>query len=133
MAHELEVLGAGEVLVDGGELAGEPDALADGLGMRLTSMSMTSAMPASGRRIVVRMRTATVLPAPLGPSSPRTVSGGTARSMPASARTEPKDLATPSARMAGWFMGGILCHIVECGQWSIPHNARDPTSVCAGK
>jgi hypothetical protein len=33
VAHELEVLGAGEVLVDGGELAGEPDALADGLGI----------------------------------------------------------------------------------------------------
>src|SRR5215218_10402333 len=38
---------------------------------RSTSSPATSALPASGARSVLRMRTAVVLPAPLGPSRPR--------------------------------------------------------------
>src|SRR6201996_6217677 len=55
------------------------------LGSFTTSWPSTSARPPSGRSKVVRMRTAVVLPAPLGPSTPRTVPRGTDRSMPRSA------------------------------------------------
>ena len=46
-------------------------------------------MPPSGARIVVRMRTAVVLPAPLGPSSPKMVPSSTAKLTPSRARTSP--------------------------------------------
>src|SRR4051794_4440499 len=63
-------------------------------------MPRTSALPPSGARIVVRMRTAVVLPAPLGPSRPSTVPVGTRRSMPSSAVTVPKHLRRPSVTTA---------------------------------
>ena len=47
---------------------------------------------------------AVVFPAPLGPRSPRTVAGGTPRSMPASASTLPYRLASPSTTIAGSLM-----------------------------
>src|SRR5205807_201380 len=50
---------------------------------------------------VVRMRTAVVLPAPLGPSRPSTVPAGTVRSMPSRAWTAPKHLVRFSTRIAG--------------------------------
>src|SRR5207253_2037528 len=56
--------------------------------------------PASGRRIVVRIRTVVVLPAPLGPRRPSTVPGGTARSIPSRAGTSPNRLTRPEATMA---------------------------------
>src|SRR6202030_2353026 len=56
--------------------------------------------PESGRSSVVRMRTAVVLPAPLGPSMPSTVPRGTEKSMPRSACTLPKDLCSPETSMA---------------------------------
>ncbi len=43
------------------------------IGSAVTSRPSTSARPRSGRSSVVRMRTAVVLPAPFGPSSPSTV------------------------------------------------------------
>src|ERR1700689_566174 len=46
------------------------------------------------------MRTAVVLPAPFGPSTPSTVPRGTDRSIPRSARTSPNDLVSPSTRIA---------------------------------
>ena len=49
---------------------------------------------------VVSTRTSVVLPAPLGPSSPRTVPLGTSRSTPPSARTVPKDFTTPRTTIA---------------------------------
>jgi hypothetical protein len=58
-------------------------------------------MPASGRSSVVSTRTAVVLPAPLGPSSPSTLPGGTCRSTPARARTSPKDFTRPVTLIAG--------------------------------
>ena len=73
-----QVLAAGQVLVDGGVLAGEADALADVVGLRRRRRCpSTVARPASGRRIVVKIRTAVVLPAPFGPSRPSTVPVGT--------------------------------------------------------
>ncbi len=46
------------------------------------------------------MRTAVVLPAPLGPSSPHTVPSATARSKPASACLSPYRLDNPLASIA---------------------------------
>src|SRR4051812_82391 len=58
------------------------------------------ARPASGRSSVARMRTAVVLPAPLGPRSPSTVPARAAKSTPHSACTEPYDFFRPSTTMA---------------------------------
>ena len=52
---------------------------------RTTLWPSTTARPPSGRSNVVKMRTAVVLPAPLGPSTPSTVPRGTDRSIPRSA------------------------------------------------
>jgi len=61
--------------------------------------------------MVVRIRTAVVLPAPLGPSNPYTVPGATARSMPSSATTSPNRLVRPATSMAGAFvMFDTLAH-----------------------
>ena len=54
-----------------------------------TSTPATVARPASGRAIVVRMRTAVVLPAPFGPSSPRIVPAWTENDTPARAWVSP--------------------------------------------
>ena len=59
---------------------------------RTTSKPLIRAVPASGVSSVERMRTAVVLPAPLGPSTPSTVPRGTARSTPCSAFVCPKCL-----------------------------------------
>jgi len=66
---------------------------------RTTSCPQTSARPASGRSSVARIRTMVVLPAPLGPSRPRTVPGGTLRSTPDRASVSPKRLVSPSVMM----------------------------------
>src|SRR5689334_7186649 len=66
-----------------------------------TSRPVTSTVPASGFRSVVRTRTVVVLPAPLGPRSPSTVPDGTWRSTPSSARTSPKDFTRPVTLIAG--------------------------------
>ena len=69
---------AGQVLVDGGVLPREADALAHGLADHASRRCRAlRRAPASGARIVVSTRTAVVLPAPLGPSSPSTVPVGT--------------------------------------------------------
>ena len=52
-----------------------------------TSKPATVARPASARSRVARIRTVVVLPAPFGPSRPRTVPSSTTRSTPSSART----------------------------------------------
>ena len=54
---------------------------------RTTSKPATVARPASGLSSVARMRTVVVLPAPFGPSRPRTVPSSTVRSTPSRART----------------------------------------------
>jgi hypothetical protein len=57
-----------------------------------TSIPATAARPASGLDSVVRMRTAVVLPAPLGPSRANTVPAATEKLSPSSARTSPARL-----------------------------------------
>ena len=64
-----------------------------------TSAPATVAVPESGSRSVVRIDTAVVLPAPLGPSSPRIVPSGTVRSRPSKATTSPYLLTRPRASM----------------------------------
>jgi hypothetical protein len=73
---------------------------------RTTSRPPTRATPASGRSSVASTRTAVVLPAPFGPSTPSTVPGRTARSTPASAVVVPNRLTSPSASIA--FTGQLL-------------------------
>src|ERR687897_167523 len=63
------------------------------------SAPATVAVPESGSSSVVRMDTAVVLPAPLGPSSPRIVPFGTVRSRPSRATTSPYRLTSPRASM----------------------------------
>src|SRR5262245_2149058 len=69
-------------------------------GLAPTSRPSTSARPPSRFRIVVRIRTAVVLPAPFGPSRPSTLPVGTKKSTPSSAVTEPKHFLSWSTRMA---------------------------------
>src|SRR6185437_14555368 len=64
---------------------------------RTTSRPATGAEPASGRVSVVRMRTAVVVPAPFGPSTPRMAPRGTSGSSPASATVGPNRFRSPSA------------------------------------
>ena len=59
------------------------------LGSSLTSKPATTASPSSASARVVRMRTAVVLPAPLGPSTAVTVPVGTSKSIPARAVVSP--------------------------------------------
>src|SRR5215210_11726 len=73
---------------------------------RSASSPATRIVPASARRRVVRTRTAVVLPAPLGPRSPRTVPGSASRSTPSRARTSPKRLTRPVTLIAGGIPGG---------------------------
>src|ERR1700756_1244521 len=58
--------------------------------------------------MVARVRTAVVLPAPLGPSRPSTLPASTARSMPSSAPTGPKRLTSPWAAIAGSAIVGAV-------------------------
>ena len=99
---QLEVLEPGEVLVDRGALAGEPDAEPQLL--RVAHDVEAVDLGAAARRAassVVRMRTAVVLPAPFGPSRPSTVPFWTSRSTPLSASTSPKCFTSCSVRMMG--------------------------------
>src|SRR4051812_27273555 len=70
-------------------------------GSSATSWPRISARPESGRTSVERIRIRVVLPAPFGPSSPKTAPSGTSRSTPPNACVSPKRLATPSTRIAG--------------------------------
>jgi hypothetical protein len=78
---------------------------------RTTSNPSTSAVPPSGWRIVVRMRTAVVLPAPLGPRSPNTVAGATSKSIPARATRSPKRFCSPRTAIAGSFTFGMATSV----------------------
>src|SRR5215468_2476355 len=78
---------------------------------RTTSWPSTRAFPPSGSSSVVRIRTAVVFPAPLGPSTPSTVPRGTDRSIPRSACTSPNDLVKSSTRIAGCSPTPLTCDI----------------------
>ena len=95
----LEVLEAGQVLVDGGVLAASPIARTRGRS-RDDVDAGDPRRPPSGFSSVVRIRTAVVLPAPFGPSSPRTDPVATPRSTPSSATTFPNRFEAPSSRSA---------------------------------
>ena len=56
-----------------------------GSGSFATSMPRTIASPASGARRPSRISTVVVLPAPFGPSSPKTSPARTSKSMPSTA------------------------------------------------
>src|ERR1035438_2913539 len=77
------------------------------------------------------MRTAVVLPAPFGPSTPSTVPRGTDRSMPRSACTSPNDLVRPSTRMAGTVLVSVTTSScagppVDTAQRSRTYRQRGP-------
>ena len=73
-SHHLEVLEAGQVLVDRRELPGQADHGAERPRRRAPRRARRPRpVPSSGCRRVVRIRIAVVLPAPLGPSRPKTV------------------------------------------------------------
>src|SRR6202035_955041 len=87
-----------------------------------TSRPNTSARPASGSSSVASTRTSVVLPAPLGPSSAKTVPSVTSRSTPERAVVAPKRLTRRSTRTAG----------VEEGPTAMPRRpypARDAGSL----
>ena len=70
-AEQDQVLAAGQVLVDGGELAGQADQAAHGVG--LGDDVVPEHLRAAARRgcsSVASIRIVVVLPAPLGPSTP---------------------------------------------------------------
>ncbi len=69
-------------------------------GSRTTSYPPTEARPPSGCSSVDNTRIAVVLPAPLGPSNPKTVPSEATMSIPSSARTSPNVLMRPSASIA---------------------------------
>src|SRR5690348_17256240 len=87
---------------------------------RTTSRPSTLACPASGSRMVVRIRTAVVLPAPLGPSRPSTVPASTVRSMLSSATTGPNRLTSPCAAIAGSAMPGPQLRHPDRGGMLLP-------------
>src|SRR6266545_3951261 len=70
-------------------------------GSLATLWPATHTSPALARMSVVRMLTAVVLPAPLGPSSEKTVPGATCRSTPSSTVCSPNDLRSPVTAIAG--------------------------------
>ena len=96
------------------------------VGCWATSMPATSARPASGRVRVVRMRTAVVLPAPLGPSMPRIVPSATSRSSPRRAWVLPKCLWRPSARIMVRGMDGGAYQTTMNGALGPSRRARCP-------
>src|SRR6478609_5534416 len=53
------------------------------------------------------MRTSVVLPAPFGPSRPKTMPSGTSRSTPARAVVDPNRLTTPATRTAGGWLSRL--------------------------
>ena len=95
--HELEVLAAGEQLVDRGELAGEADQRAQPRGVRdHVAAGHAWHVRCPRRNSVARIRTSVVLPAPLGPSSASTLPSSATRSKSARACVDPNRLLTPS-------------------------------------
>jgi hypothetical protein len=69
-AEEDQVLTAGQVLVDRGELSGHAHTAAHLVGFGHDVVAEHPAVPASGRSRVASIRIAVVLPAPLGPRTP---------------------------------------------------------------
>ena len=119
--HEAQVLLAGEQLVDGRELAGDPIAARTALGSRATSWPATRASPPSAPSSVDRIWTVVVLPAPLGPSRAKTFLREHGGRCPRARPFLPYDLRRPVTVIAdgGPFGGWAL--IASC---SFPDGAR---------
>ncbi len=86
-----------------------------------TSRPPTRALPPSGRSSVASTRTAVVLPAPFGPSTPSTVPGRTARSTPARAVVSPNRFTRPSASIAYMWLSLLVGYEVRPGSCQPPH------------
>ena len=118
-ADHLEVLEAGQVLVHGRVLAGQPDSLAEPAPRRGRRRGRR---PAPSRRraacSVVRIRTAVVLPAPLGPSRPKTLPGLDAQVDAAKGDDVPVALAQPLGLDCG--LVGHTLHATEAGRSAGP-------------
>ena len=76
-AHHVNVFPSGQVLIHRGVLAGQPDDAPAFVGLRHHVMAEHRGGSGSGSRMVERMRTAVVLPAPFGPRRPSTVPAST--------------------------------------------------------
>src|SRR6188472_1879914 len=95
------------------------------------------ARPASACNRVARIRTAVVLPAPLGPRTPRTVPSRAARSTPSSAWVVPKRFVRPSAStmlvlmvvpLSCWWAGQPRAPVSDRRPWF----RMFPSRQCAG-
>ena len=84
-ADHPDVLASGQQFVDGGDLAGEAHVAAHHVGFAQDVVAGDGGRPAGRLVSVAIIRTVVVLPAPLGPSSPSTVPGGTAKLTPSTA------------------------------------------------
>jgi hypothetical protein len=78
-------------------------------------------VPASGSSRVVRIRTAVVLPAPFGPSRPRTLPARAVKSTPHNARTGPYDFSSPSTTIASSFVIHLKLSAFRLIQGSVEH------------
>jgi len=87
-----------------------------------TSTPKTLAVPASGRSSPTAIDRAVVLPAPLGPTSPKKEPRGTARSRWSTAVVSPNCLRRPASRSAG----ACPSPSVRVAFSSIPHNLPVP-------
>src|SRR4029453_13201011 len=74
----------------------------------------TRAVPLVGCVSVVIIRTVVVLPAPLGPSRPSTVPGGTAKLTPSTAGLSPNLLTRSIASIAG-VIGSTVSAVTDTG------------------
>src|SRR6516225_5955511 len=99
-----------------------------------TSYPQTLAWPPSGRISVARIRTAVVLPAPLGPRRPRTRPCLATRSTPASAVVLPNRLTSPVASIAFASYRMRLYSPMPLSERAHPpvRHPQDLTGGCAG-
>ncbi len=82
------------------------DSPADQLRERATSTPSTIAVPNEGRRLVARMRSRVVFPAPFGPVSEISRPASMLSETPASAALRPKSRASSTVTTAGGVSGG---------------------------
>ena len=93
------------ILVNGGELPGEADRLADVAGLGDDVEAVHWAVPPSALSSVERILMTVVLPAPLEPSRAKMLPGATSKSTPRSTLRSPYDFQEP-----GYPDGWCLAH-----------------------
>ena len=105
---DLEVATAGERAVDDRVLEHDRVSARAAIASDATSRPFTCAEPEVGRTVVVNMPTVVDLPAPFGPSSPKTSPVATSKSMPRTASTPPAQvLVRARTLIAGWLLGSV--------------------------